>query len=165
MTGLAVRMGLDLGLHLVSLPLPSFSWPPPYNVQSPQPNSPISMEDHRLNRLLWWSVLILDLALSFGEGRQTTTPIDEITQLIPTEQDFCLQPSGSTLPEMESLSIRSPFPYAAKQMLLFGPLINMLNVDSHRFTSDFDHRLQVALAEAIRHYSELPPDMRWNVRK
>jgi hypothetical protein len=160
-----VRMGLDLGLHLVSLPLPSFSWPPPYNVQSPQPNSPISMEDHRLNRLLWWSVLILDLALSFGEGRQTTTPIDEITQLIPTEQDFRLQPSVSILPEMESPSIRSPFPYAAKQMLLFGPLINMLNVDSHRFTSDFDHRLQVALAEAIRHYSELPPDMRWNVRK
>jgi hypothetical protein len=81
------------------------------------------------------------------------------------EQDICRQPSGSAHPEIEFPGIRSPFPYAAKQMLLFGPLINMLNVDSHRLISELDRQLQIAHAEAIRHYSELPPDMRWNVRK
>ncbi|GFZ45812.1 hypothetical protein JCM24511_03542 [Saitozyma sp. JCM 24511] len=139
MTGMAVRMAVDLGLHI-----------------NPPPESSISEEDRRLNRLVFWSVLLMDYVLSFGVGRQTTFRVEDITQTLPTEEDIRI-----TLPCASPESPRSPFPYAAKMMISYGPLINMLNreQDPVRFDSD----IQSARAAAIKEYNHLPQDMQWNV--
>lgn len=126
MTGLAVRMAIDCGLHV-----------------TPPEDSTMSTEDRRLNRLVFWSVLLMDYALSFGVGRQTAFRPDDITQTLPTEEDLQAD--------------RSPFPYAAKMMLAYGPLINSLN----RGKGDRD--AHAACASAIREYNRLPGDMQWNV--
>jgi hypothetical protein len=140
MTGLAVRMSLDLALHL-----------------DPGPDSNISAEECRLNRLVFWSVLLMDHAISHGAGRRASFPLEDISQLPPTEED--IHPVG-TAPDTP----RSPFPYAAKQMLLYGPIINMLNRQSKGpATSETD--LQAARATAMKEYNQLPPDMQWNIAK
>jgi hypothetical protein len=100
----------------------------------------------------------MDYVLSFGVGRQTTFRVEDITQTLPTEADIRI-----TLPCASPESPRSPFPYAAKMMISYGPLINMLNreQDPVRFDSD----IQSARAAAIKEYNHLPQDMLWNVGK
>ena len=137
MTGLAARMSIDAGLHL-----------------SPPEDSPMSAEDRRLNKLVFWSVLLMDYALAFGVGRQTTFRPEDITQTLPTEEDL----NHSATPAAVDTP-RSPFPYAAKMMLSYGPLINLLN----RGRGDRD--IHAPRAAAIKLYNSLPQDMQWNVVK
>ncbi|BEI81678.1 hypothetical protein CcaverHIS002_0208380 [Cutaneotrichosporon cavernicola] len=132
MTGLAVRMAIDAGLHV-----------------NPPPDSAMSAEDRRLNRLVFTSVLLMDYALAFGVGRQTTFRPEDISQTLPTAED--LSPSGENGP-------RSPFPFAARMMLSYGPLINSLNR-----VRGGDRDYFAARAACISEYSALPPDMQWNV--
>lgn len=119
-----------------------------------------SMSDEaRLNRLVFWSVLIMDHALAFGVGRQTTFRLEDITQALPTEEDT--HPGG-----LAHDTPRSAFPFAAKQMLSYGPLINMLNsnhagVDPAKLEAE----IQSARASAMAEYNQLPDDMQWNVGK
>lgn len=138
MTGLAVRMAIDCGLHM-----------------TPPEDSHMSVEDRRLNRLVFWSVLLMDYALSFGVGRQTAFRPDDITQTLPTEDDLNAN-AGSTPTAVDTP--RSPFLYATKMMLSYGPLINMLNRGKGG-----DRDVNAARAAAIREYNRLPPDMQWNV--
>jgi hypothetical protein len=142
MTGCAVRMSLDLALHL-----------------DPEPDSNISAEERRLNRLVFWSVLLMDHAISHGAGRRASFPLEDISQPLPTEEDIH-PPGTSTAPDTP----RSPFPFAAKQMLLYGPIINMLNRQS-KGPSNSEADLQAARAAAMREYNQLPPDMQWNIAK
>ncbi|KAL7424239.1 hypothetical protein Q5752_001825 [Cryptotrichosporon argae] len=169
MTGLAVRMSIDAGLHV-----------------NPPEESSISADDRRLNRLVFWSVLLMDYALSFGVGRQTTFRPEDITQLLPTDQDIappaacpvsiatggtsaCGGTSAGTGTPHQAFGAaagddapRSPFPFAAAMMASYGPLINMLNTgqaDAARAERD----VQVARAAAIKQYNQLPADMQWNV--
>ncbi len=132
-------------------------------LQNPSSDLPISGEDRRLNRLLLGSMIMLDYALAFGEGRQTTLHTEYITQLLPTEED--IRPPSESSPSATSDAdgvIRSPFPFAVKQMVAYGPLINMLNVESgHAAKAD----VHAARAAVIKLYSELPVDMQWNVKK
>ena len=118
-----------------------------------------SSEESRLNRLVFWSVLIMDHALAFGVGRQTTFRLEDITQSLPTHAD--IHPHG-----VADGTPPSAFPYAAKQMMIYGPLINMLNAnhrdrDPVRLESD----IQNARAAAMVEYNQLPEDMQWNVGK
>lgn len=156
-TGCAVRMAYDLGLHLVGVDF-AMTGRRSDRQDSSEALDAIS-DEPRLNRLLFWSVLIMDHALAFGVGRQTTFRLEDITQALPTEED--MHPGG-----LPPDSPRSAFPYAAKQMLSYGPLINMLNsnhanVDPVKLDAD----IQNARASAMVEYNQLPDDMQWNVGK
>lgn len=146
-TGLAVRMSLDFGLHLT---------PPP------ESESGMGARDRRLNRLTFWSVLLMDYALSFGVGRQTAFRPEDITQTLPSEDDI-----GGGAPGAPgaggggSDGVRSPFPYAARMMLSYGPLINALN--RGHAPGYGGTRVETARAAAIKEYARLPPDMQWSV--
>lgn len=121
-------------------------------------SSSITAEESRLDRLLFWSVLIMDFALSYGVGRQTTFHLEDITQELPTEED--VRPAGTSY-DMP----RSPFPFAAKQMLSYGPLINLLNSNKPADLGHKESLIQSARAAAIAEYNQLPQDMQWNVGK
>lgn len=101
----------------------------------------------------------MDHALAFGVGRQTTFRLEDITQQFPEEED--VHPGGLPID-----TPRSAFPYAAKQMYSYGPLINMLNsnhadVDPAKLESDIANARATAMVE----YNCLPDDMQWNVGK
>ncbi|OCF32313.1 hypothetical protein I316_05981 [Kwoniella heveanensis BCC8398] len=134
-TGMAVRMAIDLGLHL----------DPPEDAQIPP-------SERRLNRLVFWSVVLLDFALAFGTGRQPTLRVEEITQLLPTEEDVA------------PASIMNPFPFAAKQMLAYGQLITVLNSGRQRL-EEVEKAVILARSRAIQVYNTLPQDLHWNVTK
>ncbi|WWD10505.1 hypothetical protein V865_008641 [Kwoniella europaea PYCC6329] len=136
-TGMAVRMSIDLGLQL-----------------NPPKDAQISLEDRRSNRLLFWSVLLLDFALAFGTGRQPTLRVEEITQLLPSLDD---------LPATSPSEVPNPFPYAARQMLAYGQLITVLNSGRQK-QDEIDRAVIVARSRAIQVYNTLPEDLHWNVK-
>jgi hypothetical protein len=129
------------------------------NKQEPEDPADASPEEIRLNRLVFWSVLIMDHALAFGVGRQTTFRLEDITVSLPSSAD--IHPKG--IPTGEP---GSAFPYAAKQMMIYGPLINMLNAN-HRDQdpAKLESEIQNARAAAMVEYNQLPEDMQWNVGK
>ncbi|KAK4687588.1 hypothetical protein P7C73_g2528, partial [Tremellales sp. Uapishka_1] len=137
-TGMAVRMTIDLGLHL-----------------DPPLDSDIPAEDRRRNRLVFWSVLLLDFALAFGTGRQTTLRVEEITQPLPSQEDVMGVDADLDRP-------RSPFPFVAKQMLAYGHLISILNSGRSK-VEESEEVIQRARTRAIQQYNALPSDMQWNV--
>ncbi|WVF67007.1 hypothetical protein IAT40_001750 [Kwoniella sp. CBS 6097] len=132
-TGMAVRMAIDLGLHL-----------------DPPEDARISASERRLNRLVFWSVVLLDFALAFGTGRQPTLRVEEITQPLPTSED------------VGTASIINPFPFAARQMLAYGQLITVLNSGRQRL-EEAETAVILARSRAIQVYNTLPQDLHWNV--
>jgi hypothetical protein len=142
--GMAVRLAVDLGLHL-----------------EPGPEASISDEDRRLNRLLFWSVVIQDFALAFGTGRQTTFRMSEITQSLPTEGDLATANAGRGASD----GPRHPFIWAAKQMFSYGRLIELLNSHAPDTDGRKSQEVQRCKIRAIKQYAQLPSDMRWNVTK
>ena len=66
MTGSAVRMAYDLGLHL--------------NLNGGVAHD---LEDVNANRLVFWNVLMLDHIVSLGLGRPTTFRLEQVTQTLP----------------------------------------------------------------------------------
>ena len=137
--GMAVRLAVDLGIHL-----------------EPGDEAGISAEDRRRNRLVFWSVVLLDFALSFGTGRQPSIRVSEITQSIPTEEDMGPAKDGS-LPH--------PFPYAARMMFSYGRLIELLNSREEDVEGSRPKEMHKAKMKAVREYGSLPMSMRWNVAK
>lgn len=123
-TGMAVRMAIDLGLHL---------------------EPPRDGDEERLDRLAFWSVLLLDYALCFGTGRTTTFRPDEVTRRLPSPEEG------------------GPFAYAARMMRAYGPLINLLNAPAHLRPDEAD--VAAARAAAVAEYHALPPDMAWSATK
>jgi hypothetical protein len=110
---------------------------------------------------------LLDFSLSFGTGRRTTLSVDDITQVIPTQDD--MRPalaSHETSDRQQQLTShgRSPFPYAARQMLAYGQLINLLNGPAED-TPERTEALRKARSLVIDVYNQLPPDMLWSATK
>jgi hypothetical protein len=97
----------------------------------------------------------MDYALSFGVGRQTAFRTEDISQSLPTEDDI---PPATGAED----SIRHPFPFAAKMMFSYGPLINMLNRGEGGADSE---EILAARAASMKEYNMLPADMQWNVGK
>lgn len=140
--GMAARMAIDLGLHL-----------------DPGQESGISLEDRRLNCLTFWSVCLLDFALSFGVGRQTAIRPESVTQRFPAQDDIYPQgvPPGGA---------RSMFPFAARLMLSYGPGINMLNrPHDPKVDLNIARDVTAEIQKSLAIYSELPSDMLWNAQK
>lgn len=136
--GMAVRLAIDLGIHL--------------EVGSQQG---ISAEDRRLNRLVFWSVILLDFALAFGTGRQPTFRVSEISSALPTEEDL----------PVPIASPRHPFPYACRMMFSYGRLIELLNSREDDMDGSKQREIQKCKMRAVREYAQLPPDIRWDVQK
>lgn len=139
--GMAVRLAVDLGLHL-----------------EPGDEYEISAEDRRLNRLVFWSVILLDFSLSFGTGRQPTLRVDEITQSLPTDEDMGILDASKDEPT-------HPFPYAAKQMFSYGRLIELLNTRQEDHEGAIQKEIQRQRLHSIQEYGSMPLDVRWNVTK
>ncbi|KIY57023.1 hypothetical protein I307_03761 [Cryptococcus deuterogattii 99/473] len=137
MTGLAVRMSLDMGLH-----------------QDQSHEIGISDRQRRLDRLLFGSVILFDHSLCFGVGRTPSINLDDITQPPPTLED--VRP-----PEETSLGIpTSAFPWVVRQMLLLGREIFHWNIAKKNGISQKAAR--EARAEIIKAYSALPADLVWS---
>ena len=148
MAGIAVRMSHDLGLHLASRPVVTKALSS--SQESSDNPSSRDAKEARLDRLAFSSVLLLDYALSFGVGRCTGYRHEEITQDLAHATDFCPEPNGH----------RSPFPFAARMMLAYAPVIDILNLPRGDCTHLAHH-----MAAAVREYNTLPDDMQWNVTK
>ena len=118
------------------------------------PGSNISAAEQRLNRLTFWSVCMLDFALSFGTGRETTLRVESITQPFPSSTDI----PGSTG------GLSSPFPFAARQMFQYGNLINALN-GRHDEAGKWLMEAKKAMKEAVESYQALPSYVRWSPTK
>lgn len=160
-TGLAVRMSYELGLQIVSS-YPFSTLDPRSRKANIHKNIPESStataEDRRLNKLTFWSVLLMDYALAFGVGRQTAIRPNDITQTLPSEED--IHPGG----RVEGIP-RSPFIYAARMMKSYGHLINMLNIGDPAAAGNLENEINQARAQAMAAFNELPEDMQWNVGK
>lgn len=160
-TGLAVRMSYELGLQIVSssrfLVHETRSEKANKSQNIPE-SSTATAEDRRLNKLTFWSVLLMDYALAFGVGRQTAIRPNDITQTLPSEED--IHPGG----QVEGIP-RSPFIYAARMMKSYGHLINMLNVGDPAAGGNLENEINQARAQAMAAFNELPEDMQWNVGK
>jgi hypothetical protein len=135
--GMAVRLAIDLG------------------IDREVEEEGISAEDRRLNRLVFWSVVLLDFALAFGTGRQPTLRVAEITQTLPTDDDLPVAPGTP----------RHPFPYACRMMLSYGRLIELLNSRRVDVDGSIEREAQKCKIKAIKAYASLPSDMRWDVQK
>jgi hypothetical protein len=116
----------------------------------------ISDEERRLNRLLFWTIIIMDHALCFGVGRQTSIRIEDITQPLPSQADFQID-------ELAADSPASAFPHVAKQMLLYGHVVNELNCAYPQAWAR--EAAQTARTDILKAYSELPEDLQWNIAK
>ncbi|ORX38734.1 hypothetical protein BD324DRAFT_622136 [Kockovaella imperatae] len=132
LAGNATRMAMDLGLQT-------------HDALDVDP------ETSRLNRLCFWSVLILDYVVSLGVGRPTSLRPDSITQQLPSQSD--LQSSGAS----------SPFAYAAEMMHSFGPLINLLNSEQFK-TRPYTliDQVREERSAIMRWYRQLPQEMQWS---
>ncbi|ORY35076.1 hypothetical protein BCR39DRAFT_147419 [Naematelia encephala] len=140
--GMAVRLSLDSSLHMAKAA-----------------HIEMSDSDRRLDRLLFWSVLVMDYSLSLVEGRRTSIRSEEITQELPREDDV---PRSD--PDLNGGRLRSPFPFAAEMIMTFGPAIDIFNNQS---TEKDDNREREASIRKLRakvaaQYDELPLDMMWN---
>lgn len=135
--GMAVRLAIDLG------------------IDREIEEEGISADDRRLNRLVFWSVVLLDFALAFGTGRQPTFRVAEITQTLPTDEDLPVAPGTA----------RHPFPFACQMMLSYGRLIELLNTRIADEDGSIEREAQRCKIKAIKAYAQLPPDMRWDVQK
>ncbi|KIY44030.1 hypothetical protein FISHEDRAFT_77944 [Fistulina hepatica ATCC 64428] len=138
--GMACRMAQDLGLNL-----------------EPPPESAIGDEERRYNRLVFWSLLILDYSIAVGTGRPTTLRTDEISVVLPEPSDISLMP----LPGIRLGETVAAFPYAARQMYLYGPVLNMLNGMKQR--DDYASAFTQAKREFIMAYQNLPTCLVWNI--
>ena len=154
-TGMAVRMALDLGLHLVSVHATDKGYT---HAQDHHDVSSISPNDQRLNKLTFWTVFMLDFSLSFGVGRISTFQIKGIKQSLPTDQDMV----GVNKP---APPCRTAFPYAAAQMLSYGSYIDILNGPHDESDGDWLSEARLSIRRSVVKYNSLPPDMQWNATK
>jgi hypothetical protein len=100
-------------------------------------------------------------------GRQTALRADDITQPLVSEEDLLPSSAASstTTTQIDDQTIRPVFPYAAKLMLSYCPLINMLNRQKEEVLNAHEAEINEARMSAIRLYNQLPQDMQWNVGK
>ena len=130
--GMATRMSQDLGLHLDSAN-----------------DAQMKSQTCRNDRLLFWSIFLLDCALSFGVGRSVTFNINSITQLLPSDEDMKTDPNHPI----------SPFPYICRIFSRFAPVINALNENTELPTqqeADVDSSVMNLMDSLVSEYTQLP---------
>ncbi|GAA5863244.1 hypothetical protein JCM8547_002875 [Rhodosporidiobolus lusitaniae] len=102
LSGMAMRMAVDLGLQL--------------DIEQPH----LDAREQAVNRLTWWACLAHDRMLSLGTGRPVMVKSYEVTTPFPSEEDISLV-SGHVSP------VPSAFPAYCRFMLLCGDLCDVVN--------------------------------------
>ncbi|ORX35689.1 fungal-specific transcription factor domain-domain-containing protein [Kockovaella imperatae] len=147
---MSIELALEMGLHLA----------PTEEIEATA-----SSEDLRFDRLVFWSVLIFDTAISFQEGRPTTIDPSEVTVSLPTEDDVHPAHDDQEQDPGESQHLRSPFPYVAETMFGLGSLSNLLNsvpIDDKFGEPEFMDQMKLIQHKIALFYDELPLDMIWS---
>ncbi|WWC59823.1 uncharacterized protein I303_102385 [Kwoniella dejecticola CBS 10117] len=152
LSGMGIRMGLEIGLHKVS-----------EMYDSPQ---------HVVRcRLLFWTLFVTDRILAFAEGRETMIDDDIIEIPLPKDSDFFPDPARSTPEYPYEITEPVPFVYFTKLMVIVGRISNVLNgrrgkprtlvptVDAEQ-QSKLLTELQIRLIEFV---ANLPESLRWNL--
>lgn len=148
-SGMAVRMGLDIGIHEVSEIYDS--------------------QQHVVRtRLLFWTLFITDRIISFSAGRQTTINEDIVEIPLPEDQDFFPDPSRDNTAMLEAVE-PVPFVSFVRLMVIVGRISNVLNgrrgkprtlvtTSESQSQGKLVAELQVRL---LQFYSNLPDSLRW----
>jgi len=144
LSGMAIRLAVDMGLHLVGFPARLCT----ANNKSPALGT--SDDDARKDRLVFWSVMALDLAVSFGVGRMTTISPLSVTQPIP-----CLDASGP---------LPSPLVHLAGLIVPLAQINNALNLDDSSLTNTSPN-VDFLKGQVAGMYGSLPAYMAWSTQK
>lgn len=119
-----------------------------------------SLEDSRQDKLVFWAVVILDFVVALGLGRPTAFRLELATQSFPVDSEISsLRTDGVTA------GPQSPFPYLAKLMFLAGILFNLVNSDGQKEPQRHAEEVTKARLAVMRHYQDLPEELRWSVEK
>lgn len=124
----------------------------------------MSEEERRLDRLAFWSVYFLDVALSFGVGRETAFRLPTITQTVPTESDFLTPTVDIDFGSSTAIPGRKAFPYAARLAFAYGPLVSVVN-GPRDDQGRWEAQAQQITQQAVEVYNSLPLDMQWSAYK
>lgn len=141
LSGMAIRLAVDMGLHLVS----SLSHLDTADIKLPGPGT--SDDDSRKDRLVFWTVMTLDLAVSFGVGRTTTISPLSVTQPAPCCDDI----SGP---------LTSPLVHLAGLILPLARINNALNLGDVSLTN-----MDFLKGQVVGLYGSLPSYMAWSTQK
>ena len=148
--GMAIRMGVDIGIHEVSEIYVS----PAHLVRT---------------RLLWWSLYITDRIVSFSTGRPTSIADETIELPFPEDTDFFPDPARDTATDSIEPIEPVPFVYLTRLMVLVGRISNILNV---RRGSTFHlanpnqppaYDLKELQANVMTFLRELPKSLQWSI--
>lgn len=115
-SGMALRMAVDLGLHL----------------NMSERGDSFSVQAAIFDKLVWWSCFLLDRTLAIGTGRPVTVKDAEILIPLPTEEDLITMstrasPSSHTL---EDTANSYAWTYCIKMFHLYGMIAEIVNVPS-----------------------------------
>ncbi|KAK9446371.1 fungal-specific transcription factor domain-containing protein [Limtongia smithiae] len=159
--GLAIRMSFDLGLH---------------KSQSSDLDidSSADAEQAKQRRRVFWAVFCLDRMVSYGTGRVTTIPLDQI------EHEIADITTGEVIRSTNGQILTDPFPYLCRLLVILGRVSDLLNsyagkIGNTTSTRDSDRQsrsarsfdIQAKLAVLQKDISDfhmsLPPDLVFDV--
>lgn len=150
-TGMAIRMGLDIGLHQVSEIYDSAG-------------------HLRRARLLFWTLFATDRLISFATGRPSSVAEEVIEVPLPTDEDMYPISARDTAMDVIEPVEPVPFVYFVRLMVIVGRISNVLNgrrgkprtlvsiPDSQNLLEQLSD-LQIIL---IQFFSTLPESLRWS---
>ena len=152
-TGMAIRMGLDIGLHQVS------------EIYD-------SANHLRRARLLFWTLFATDRLISFATGRPSSVAEEVIEIPLPTDEDmYPISARDTALDPFEPVE-PVPFVYFVRLMVIVGRISNVLNgrrgkprtlvaiADSQNLLEQLSS-LQIVL---IQFFASLPEALRWSAQ-
>lgn len=147
-SGMAIRMGMDIGIHEVSEIYDS----PQHVVRT---------------RLLFWTLFITDRIIAFVTGRPASISEEVVEIPLPEDRDLFPDPARNTNEHPMELVEPVPFVYFVRLMIIVGRISNVLNgrrgkprtlVTTPELESGLLDDLQVRL---VQFFSTLPESLRW----
>ncbi|RSH84095.1 hypothetical protein EHS25_005340 [Saitozyma podzolica] len=148
-SGMAIRMGMDIGIHEVSEIYDS----PQHVVRT---------------RLLFWTLFITDRIIAFVTGRPASISEEVVEIPLPEDRDLSPDPARNTNEHPIELVEPVPFVYFVRLMIIVGRISNVLNgrrgkprtlVTTPELESGLLDDLQVRL---VQFFSTLPESLRWS---
>jgi hypothetical protein len=148
-SGMAIRMGMDIGIHEVS----EIHDSPQHVVRT---------------RLLFWTLFITDRMIAFVTGRPASISEEVVEIPLPEDGDLFPDPARNTKDHPIELVEPVPFVYFVRLMIIVGRISNVLNgrrgkprtlVTTPELESGLLDDLQVRL---VQFFSTLPESLRWS---
>lgn len=143
LSGLAIRLAIDMGLHLVSLRHISA------RPDDKAPETGITDEEAKKDRLVFWTVMMLDFVVSLGVGRSTMIAPQTITQFPPFMDD--------TLPG-------SPLVQLGRLVYPMAQINNALNTEQGAALHSAPS-IEFLKNQIVAMYASLPASATWSTQK